>query len=430
MERAVSRIVVAAVAAVAAVVLVSGAALAASGGGYSNPQQDCPDNASSWNAPPDSVPPGCHNFAVNVESGGTTNGDANSNNTRYAEFGIDQLPNNANNPSFGALENVGDPGTPDSPHSGCLAANTDGTGGGSGTGCGDNQSGAGFSATYDYYAVYCMLFGATGLSSTPNPTGHTPALYACQNTPTGQAVNVTPDQGTTVGFDPSQGLVAYIGANDNLDNGEHDGFSGLNSTDESQNGSSDGGAITLSVTPQSAGNAPTASNPEGLVNDSEGACADGICAGVSTQRQSVYQGCSASAPDSTSTADSSTDEGCAPGTAQNNDVYQNNNPSSTQESAACNSGDQASEQACYTNADGTSNPGGADAYRQSTPTNNNVEPGVQTYQDPDPQRSPAGPVATPGIYVGTCGVYVNDSGGYGKPGVTGQNPGYVVGNFC
>ncbi|MBV9412074.1 MAG: hypothetical protein JO148_10800 [Acidimicrobiia bacterium] len=82
-------------------------------------------------------------------------------------------------------------------------------------------------------------------------------------------------------------------------------------------------------------------------------------------------------------------------------------------------------------APGTANPNGADGYRKNTPHNMNMEPGVQTFQDPDPNRSPAAPIGTPGIYVGTCGVYVNDSGGAGSPGITGQDPGYLGGvNNC
>jgi hypothetical protein len=56
----------------------------------------------------------------------------------------------------------------------------------------------------------------------------------------------------------------------------------------------------------------------------------------------------------------------------------------------------------------------------------NTEPGIQTYQDPDPQRSPALPFGTPGIYVGTCGLFLNDSGGAGSPGITGQDPGWIA----
>ena len=62
-----------------------------------------------------------------MESGGTSDGDPKSGNTRYAEAGVNLLPSDPGNPGTGALWNVGDPGTPDNPHSGCLAANTDGT---------------------------------------------------------------------------------------------------------------------------------------------------------------------------------------------------------------------------------------------------------------------------------------------------------------
>src|SRR2546423_8389594 len=116
---------------VAAVVLVSaGAAAAVSGGAYSQDQQDCPQNGSAWNTPPNTVAPGCHDLKMNLESGdsgGTGWNDPSSKNTRYGEFGIDKTPNNDHNPAFGGLAQVGYPGTPDSPHSGFPAANTDGT---------------------------------------------------------------------------------------------------------------------------------------------------------------------------------------------------------------------------------------------------------------------------------------------------------------
>jgi hypothetical protein len=427
---------------VAAVVLVSaGAAAAVSGGGYSQDQQDCPNNGSAWNTRPNYVPKGCHDFAANLETGGTHNGDANSKNTRFAEFGIDQSPNNHPNPSFGGLEAVGDPGTPDSPHSGCLAANTDGTGGRTGVGCGNNANGAGFSATFDYYDVYCPATAAIPLDSIPIPDG-LPALKNCASTqPVGNS-KFTPDTGSQSKLDQiaSQGLLFYLGANDGLDNGEHDGFSGSNhsgpacttatpcNTDEAINGPSDGGAVILSLTPQNAGNTPSATHPEGLANFSFGACADGICFGATTQQQTVYQGCSAD----TLSGKNAKEDKCSKGEAQNDNVYQNNTPASTKESPNCNGGGPStSDAACDTNSDGSANPGGADAYRQQTPHNMNMEPGVQTFQDPDPNRSPVAPVGTPGIYVGTCGVFVNDSGGAGSPGITGQNPGYLGGvNNC
>ncbi|MBV8979711.1 MAG: hypothetical protein JO086_02320 [Acidimicrobiia bacterium] len=419
---------------VAAIVLVSaGAAAAVSGGGYSQDQQDCPNNGSAWNTPPENQW-GCHDVGVNLETGGTHNGDPNSANTRFGEFGIDESPNVSNNPSFGAVFNIGDPGTPASPHSGCLAANTDGTGGGKAVpGCGNNPNGLGFSSVWDYYDVYCPATAAIPLDSIPVPDG-VPALKNCDGTPPARS-SFTPDTGSQQKLDQiaTQGLLLYLGANDGLDNGEHDGFSGLNNTDEAINGPSDGGAVILALTPQNAGNTPTAANPEGLANFSFGACADGICFGAATQRTTVYQGCGA---DSLKGKEAKEDK-CSKGEAQNDDVFHNDAPASTKESPNCNGGGPASsETACYTNADGSSNApsskseGGADAYRQETPHNMNMEPGVQTFQDPDPNRSPAAPIGTPGIYVGTCGVYVNDSNHTVGNGITGQDPGYIVPNQC
>jgi hypothetical protein len=430
---------------VAAVVMLSaGAAAAVSGGAYSQDQQDCPQNGSAWNTPPNYVPNGCHDLKMNLQSGdsgGTGWSDPSSSNTRYAEFGLDKTPNNNGNPSFGGLAEVGDPGTADSPHSGCLAANTAGTGGGTGKGCGNNPNGAGFSATGDYYAVYCPATAAIPLDSIPVPD-HVPALKNCVSDQPIGPNGATPDTGTQSTLDQiaTHGLLLYFGANDGLDNGEHDGFDGCTqksalcpdgntNTDGAINGPSDGGAIVLGVTPQNASNTPTAANPEGLVDFSFGACADGICFGAATQRTTVYQGCDA---DSLKGTKAAKDDKCAKGTPQNDDVFHNDTPASTKESGDCNGGGPtSSETACYKNADGSANPGGANAYRQNTPHNMNMEPGVQTYQDPDPQRSPAAPVGTPGIYVGTCGVYVNDSGGAGGSGITGQNPGYLGGvNNC
>ena len=35
-----------------------------------------------------------------------------------------------------------------------------------------------------------------------------------------------------------------------------------------------------------------------------------------------------------------------------------------------------------------------------------AEPGIQIYEDPDPQGSPVGPYPLPAFYIGTCGVVV------------------------
>ena len=392
--------------AILVVAAVGGIAAAVSGGGYNPDQQDCPWNADSWATPASTNYTGCHNAALNVESGGTTNGDPNSTNTRYVEFGSDQLPNDPNSQGTPTLESVGYPGNSGSPHAGCLAVNTDGTGGGTGTGCGNNPAGLGFSLTYDYYQLFCPLASMAG--------------QPCEASNIGTN-SFTPDTGGAFDYQDiaQHGLLLYFGMDDNADNGEHDGVSGVEGPCPSDptktcnsagvvNGSSDGGAIVLSLTPTwllSPGT-PTATHPEGLANFSEGECADGICGGVTTQQQTVYYGCGATNPQNNGAYDQ-----CAAGTPSSDDVFMNNTPASTQEPYDCSSGDATSE-SC---SDGSS----LDSYRQSTPQQMNTEPGVQTYQDPDPQRSPAAPFGTPGTYVGTCGVWVDDSGGAGSPGLIG-----------
>jgi hypothetical protein len=430
MRAGVSKIVVVAAAAAGVMIFTAGAAMAVSGGGYSPDQQGCPTNADNSASPsnPKATSPGCHNFAVNLESGGTNNGDPTTDNTRYAQFGVDQSPHMSHNPSFGAGESVGDPGTPASPHSGCLSANTDGTNGATGSGCGSNSNGTGFTATYDYYQLYCMVTAGLPLNAVPVPDGLPAAKNCASNQPIGSNT-VTPAVGTQnkLGELLSKGLLLYLGADDNLDNGEHDGFTGApgSYTDGAINGPSDGGAVVLSLTPQNAKNTPTGHNPEGLVNLSSGMCADGICGGATTQQQSVYQGCGSK------TTKNPADDQCASGTQPNGNVYENGAPSSRSESPNCQSGSpDNSGSACFKNSDGTTNSNGADGYRQSTPNDMNTQPGVQTYQDPDPQRSPVLPIGTPGVYVGTCGVYVNDGGGSVGPGITGQKPGYIVPGAC
>jgi len=420
MRRGIRNVVGASGLAVVIALAGGGAAMAVSGGGYSLDQQNCPANADNSGAPsdPNATTPGCHNLAVNVESGGTTDGNANPDNTRYVEFGNNQSPHMSKNPSFGGLLQFGDPGTYTSPHSGCVAANTDGLGDTGKAGCGDNSSGAGVSTTYDYYQIYCPATAALPLDSVPVPNGVPAAKNCAGDQPIG-STNPVVDTGTATRVDDvlAHGVVLYFGMDDNTDNGEHDGFTGANNTDGAINGPSDGGGMTLSVTPQNAGNAPNGHNPEGAANYSTGFCADGICGAATTQQQTVYYGCD---------APNSTNDACAPGTAKSGNVYENGAPASRKEPKSCSSGDVAGEKSCITNA----NPNGANGYRQGTPNKMNVQPGVQIYQDPDPQRSPVAPVGTPGLYAGTCGVYLNDGGGSVGPGITGQDPGYIVPGAC
>lgn len=396
----------------------AGVAAAVSGGGYNPDQQDCQWNGSASNTPTGYTYPGCHNLAVNVESGGTTNGDPNSTNTRYVEFGNNQVPIDPNSAGTPTILSLGLPGNTGSPHSGCLAANTDGTGGGTGSGCGTgNSQGAGFTLNYDYYQYYCPLVAA---------------VSPCEDTTPG-TTTLTTNQGSAVDYNTvlSQGLLVYFGMDDNTDNGEHDGFTGINGpctdtqtnttytcgSDGAINGPSDGGGMMIILTPQWAQHptgAGSATHPEGVLNYSMGFCADGICAAFTTEQQTVYYGCGATNPQN-----NSQDDQCAPGTPSSDNVYENNAPASTSEPANCSSGDIPGESTQCTG--GTT----MNQYRSETPSQMNVEPGVQTYQDPDPQRSPASPIATPGTYVGTCGIYFNDSTTTTGSG-TGIDPGYIV----
>ncbi|HEX5266701.1 MAG TPA: hypothetical protein VFW24_07995 [Acidimicrobiales bacterium] len=376
---------------------MAGVARAVSGGGYQPSQQDCTANGTSNSAPQGYVQPGCHDAALNVESGGTSQGNPSSTDTRYAEAGLNQEPQDKNSPGTPTEFSIGYPGGSASPHAGCVAANTDGTGGGTGTGCGSNAKGAGGSASFDYYAIYCPLAATLG-----NP---------CEDQGYAQSpVALTPDTGTGTALDPilQDGLLVYFGMDDNNDNGEHDGVSGAKAcpkdvkatcydTDGAVNGPSDGGAIMVDLTPQNVAQSGTPEHPEGAANASTGACADGICAEATTQQQTLYHGCGAN-------RDVTPKSGCS---TKNSNVYDySNDPSVNSESPNCNSGGADSENNKSCSSNGYT---GMDSYRQGTASNVNAEPGVQTYADPDPQRSPADPSIwpTPGIYAGTCGVSVS-----------------------
>lgn len=395
----------------------AGAAFAVSGGGYQPTQQGCQPGDSDYATPNLVTYPGCHFGALNVESGGMTEGVADANNTRYVTYGINQVPVDPKSVGTQTEESIGLPGYTGDPHSGCLAVNTDGTTGGPASastkpeapgtaeqyrgGCGDNPKGLGFEANYDYYQEYCPIAAMLG--------------FKCEDKDPGTN-SVAPDTGGAVNVTPiiENGLIVYYGMDDNFDNGEHDGvgpYSALTDQNNNgaENGASDGGGTTVSFTPQTIARAPSMTGIEGLFNASVGFCADGICAEGTSQQQRLYQGCGA--PVAKGQAP------CDPGTPQKANVYdyapdgsRANDPSVNSESAACNSGDAdtTSEKSC--------GPGGMNALRSATPANVYAEPGVQLYSDPDSQRSPAVPAPlwpTPALYVGSCGVYA------GSPATTG-----------
>ena len=208
-----------------------GVALASSGGGYEPNQMDCQPFADDWATPQGGVYPGCHNAALNIESGGTSQGEANAGNTRYAEFGLDQEAPDHKSKATPTEYDIGYPGNTGSPHAGCVAFNTDGTNGGeapssqkpesaskaedSEFGCGQNANGTGFEVNYDYYEWYCPIAAAAG--------------HPCED-PSYGTTTYTIDHGTGVASVPivANGLLVYFGEDDNNDNTEHDGVGPYN----------------------------------------------------------------------------------------------------------------------------------------------------------------------------------------------------------
>jgi hypothetical protein len=187
------------------------------------------------------------------------------------------------------------------------------------------------------------------------------------------------------------GADIYLGADDNLDAGEHDGASGHNGTNQVQDGPSDGGAIVAHTSPDHVTDTPTLANPLAAAGAAFGACADGICFEAATFRQSLYEG--------TKHGDSSRNVADYDGKAW--DPY------------TCSSGSPADENECH-DADHKN----MNDYKAGERHDVHTDPGVQVYEDPDPQASPIDPLyeaglsPTPvlypliGIYIGTCGVIV------------------------
>ncbi|MCU1450490.1 MAG: hypothetical protein JWP02_2660 [Acidimicrobiales bacterium] len=345
--------------------LSAGVAAAVSGGGYDPAQQDCSPMADNHDF--QGTEPGCHNFKLNVED---------SQGNRYAQAGIAQEAQN------------------DNPHAGDVSVTPNGTAGGP-------SAGGSFDTRYQPFppgdcglfdlAIFPieLLFNTLGgnpqgpckLDPPAQPSGPptvTPSVQA--GTPDGSVANV------------AQGGRVYLGADDNLDSGEHDGVNGGYGTHNSANGPSDGGAIivdwhpaqiaewlaTLTAAPGAPG--PFLSNPVPLVSAGFGACADGVCLGIYSAKTTVYQG----------------------GTSGERDVY--NYSGKNWDPAACSSGSDSDEQQCHGPNPG--DPQTMDQYRKAEKQNVVAQPGVQVYEDPDAEGSPIGPYPLPAAYAGTCGVAV------------------------
>jgi hypothetical protein len=187
-------------------------------------------------------------------------------------------------------------------------------------------------------------------------------------------------------------LRIYFGADDGLDTGEHDEPNGKHGTKTEQNGPSDGGAIVFSFHPaaiiawmptifsaiEHGSMTPFAENPLPILDTGFGACADGICFAAESKRRVGLVG--------------------GGGSGKNRDVY--NYQGKTFDPYDCSGESPAAEKKCH-----DANHKNEDAYLHQEAHHVNVEPGVQIFEDPDPNGSPLLPTyPLPGVYVGTCGV--------------------------
>jgi hypothetical protein len=225
---------------------------------------------------------------------------------------------------------------------------------------------------------------SVGIPQTPSGT-FANALELCIDLGTGTKNCAIIDRSGITPLPPKQGTPrkagaahVYFGADDNLDAGEHD------SSEQVDNGPSDGGAIVANVTPGALktwlqkslasgnGHYYLKTHPLPIADTGAGACADGLCFSVTTQRRVAYQG-------------GRTDK------HQDVSNYQ---------------GKEWDPESCSGPRDEAEDCGGVplSTWEEKDGTFY-TEPGIQVYEDPDPQGSPldfAG-YPIPAFYVGTCG---------------------------
>jgi hypothetical protein len=361
-------LLLAAAIAVACLVLAAVGVLAVSGGGYDPASQDCGPSADANNRA--TAQPGCHNAAVRVGDGGGHT---------YADGGTYQQAQG------------------DNVHSGNVVLTPSGQPNGA-------TLGVGFDTGYQPLpAGQCALFDVptypiNELQAAAGQGAKPCALKPASWRHPSSAPQLTTSRHRGAWVPPSAALLwntsIYFGADDNLNSGEHDGVDRHYGTRGSANGPSDGGSLHVGWHPLDAFGwlmdvvgvlrggsvTPVAEDPVPVANAGGGGCADGICFDAETRSQVIYHG--------------------GGGSGENRDVYDYSNK--TWDPYACGSGDAASERACVTRGGST-----MDGYRKQEARNVNAQPGVQVYEDPDPQTSPVGPAQAyplPAVYVGTCGV--------------------------
>ena len=362
---------------------------AVSGGGYSYGQQGCSATADR-NDRPNSTEKGCHSFTAQVNQGGGAYPQ------RYhpVSLNLDQTP-------------VGT-----SAHSGSVVL--------------DPGQGTAYTVKFDTGQGQFLNLGLTSypldvlsyLLGFPGDAANPPLPNVGQLKPGTPSASFQqgPSKGRFDTANPADAQV-YVGADDNLDNGEHDGVSPVaKGARPVANGPSDGGAVQANThlqgnpsNPQSlAGNAsPTdRHNPVRAADAGFGECADGQCVAADTERRRIYQG------------------GCRRCSDQS--VYSDQS-STNWRSPDCNSGSLQNQNECATNWQSCKDPADTGNLPENPPDCDDApisqpyserggyytDPGVMVYEDPDPQSSPVLPMyPICEEYVGTEGVYT-----CGKPGV-------------
>jgi hypothetical protein len=249
-------------------------AQAVSGGGYNPAQQGCSPTADR-NDQPQSTEPGCHNATLQLNAGSGSYADR----WHVASVNSDQLANG------------------DSPHAGSVAV--------------DPGAGTQYALRVDTGTGGFILLNPIGFATdvagwlVGGAQGPFPLPQQVLGSMGQPSAGVDQAQARQRSLsDAATTQQVYFGADDNLDNGEHDG---VNPNDDHHkdskvaNGPSDGGAIQANTHLQGSPGDPASlisknvdptdmHNPVGAADAGTGACADGVCAGADTSHRKAYQG--------------------------------------------------------------------------------------------------------------------------------------------
>ncbi len=353
-----------------------------SGGGYDPAQQGCSKTADR-NDQPQSTETGCHNATLQLNQG---SGDYASK-WHVLSLNTDQLSNGQ------------------SPHAGSVQA--------------DPGMGTRYVIAFDTGTGKLILVAplnvALDLASWAIGGFQGPPPVPAQLLGTPGQPNVTMQQSKAGHRNVTDGIGSnqvYFGADDNLNNGEHDAVNPADYNGRDRrvaNGPSDGGAAQVNTHLRGSAGDPASliaknvdptdmHDPLRAADAGSGGCADGLCAGADTSHRKAYQG------------------GCR--TCQDQAVY-NDQYTTDWRSPDCSSGDTASQNKCGKEWK-SGNPQGNIYQPWSERGAYYTDPGVFVYEDPDPQASPIASNAAQypmcELYAGTMGVWVCSQNVVPSPG--------------